>query len=207
MYRICPNPIPWNDVYKKLSLFAGSHQCKPPKPPLPLILAGWVYSNDYDKMERWQQTVEWAEANGCAEITEVLKEKDFYFSHDLSDYDVGPLGSPMYLEWNFESKIKPSDEELLKVLDRLCSSWEQTAGPELAAVTYPLGFSGAKRRKLLVRALQSFSPPWGGWVFLSHDNHKRRAFTRFRESVNKVIAPHMVDHIEFVLVPAEDDLV
>lgn len=205
MHMICPNPMPWNDVYTKLCMFAECHSCTPLKPPVPLILAGWAYSNDYEKMERWRQTIEWAKANGCEQITAAVKETDFYYAHNLSDYDSGPLGGPMYLEWNFESRIRPSDDELVVALDLLRSNWEQIVGDELGEVTYPHAFTGTKRRKLLVKALHSFTPSWGGWEFLASTS-VRRDFTRFRESVNKAIKPHMVDHVEFILVSTKDEL-
>ncbi len=57
MTKICPNPIPWNAVYQQ---FIHVREARPdlPKPPVPLILNGWVFSNDVEKMERWQETLQ-----------------------------------------------------------------------------------------------------------------------------------------------------
>ena len=75
MIRICPNPVAWDKAYRRLMAHARG-QCLPDEPPRPLILAGWVHSSDAQKMERWRGTVEWAKANGCAEIVEQVD--DFY---------------------------------------------------------------------------------------------------------------------------------
>ncbi len=57
MTKICPNPIPWNAVYQQL-IHVGEARPDLPKPPVPLILNGWVFSNDGEKMERWQETLQ-----------------------------------------------------------------------------------------------------------------------------------------------------
>ena len=40
MIKVCPNPIPWNNVFKKLSKFADDNE-NLSEPPVPLILNGW----------------------------------------------------------------------------------------------------------------------------------------------------------------------
>jgi hypothetical protein len=65
-------------------------------------------------------------------------------------------------------------------------------------VTRPVAFTGKKARRLLVQAEGEAIPPWGGWFDRSTEEAKRRTFTRFRSAVNKAIAPHEVDHIDFV---------
>jgi hypothetical protein len=79
MKRICPNPMPWNEAFKRLTEFAQLHPCAPPSPPKPLILAGWAYSNDVEKMRRWEETVAWAAKNGCANLMSGIPDSDFYF--------------------------------------------------------------------------------------------------------------------------------
>ena len=46
------------DLYREIGL------------PIPLILAGWVYSNDKQKEQRWDETIKWAEGNGLLWIIE-----------------------------------------------------------------------------------------------------------------------------------------
>ncbi len=197
MVRICPNPKPWNDVYDRLTTYAQTHDCMPPSPPVPMSLTGWVYSNDTEKMRRWEQTVEWATRNGCPELVEVTIE-DFY-SVDVPTSDaVGPGGDPRFRLWNYTEKTRPSTDQLAHYLEDLKSRWEDIVGPELSRITRPLAFKGAKARRLLVLADDTVSPPWGGWTHLSTVDSERRTFTRFREAINKAIAPHEVDHIDFI---------
>lgn len=92
MKRICPNPMPWNAAFERLTKFAQSHPSVPPEPPIPLILAGWAYSNDIDKMRRWEQTVAWASKNGCPHFLSNIPETDFYFAKNPTTYAVGPGG-------------------------------------------------------------------------------------------------------------------
>jgi hypothetical protein len=92
--KICPNPIPWNDVFTRLQAHASTYPCVPPMPPKPLILAGWAYSNDTEKLKRWEQTVSWADANGCPSLV-VVADKDFYLADNPTSYRIGPLGGPL----------------------------------------------------------------------------------------------------------------
>lgn len=197
MKRICPNPIPWNDAFERLTKFAKAHPCTPPSPPKPLILAGWAYSNDVEKMQRWEETVAWANDNGCLEFVREILDHDFYFVSESSTYTVGLAGGPMYRPWDFDSKLRPSSEEVARIFETLKCRWSEIVGPELAHITRPFAFTGEKARRLLVLADGSARPPWGGWLSLSHVETERRTFTRFRAAVNYAIAPHEIDHVDF----------
>jgi len=197
MKRICPNPMPWHVAFKRLSNYARLHYCTPPSPPEPLILAGWAYSNDVEKMRRWEETVAWAENNGCIEFVSGIPDQDFYFVDNPTSYTVGPLGGPMYRVWDFETKNRPSSEQIAQHMDTLLSQWPEIVGRELASITRPLAFTGKKARRLLVLASDAATPPWGAWMHLSTQESKRRTFTIFRAAINKAIVPHEVDHIDF----------
>jgi hypothetical protein len=93
MKRICPNPMPWNGVFERLMEHSKRHPCTPAIPPTPLILAGWAYSNDDDKMRRWEETTAWANANGCPEAVSNIPDSDFYFV----DRDAGAAARPSVL--------------------------------------------------------------------------------------------------------------
>ena len=74
-YYKCPLPIKWNEIYK-LILKNNIEN----KPPIPLILNGWVYSNDYEKEDRWKNTVEWLMNNYKEEnILPLLNENEKYY--------------------------------------------------------------------------------------------------------------------------------
>ena len=79
MKRVCPNPIPWNEAFKRLNRFAAINNCLPAEPPIPLILMGWVGSNNVEKRDRWNETVQWAINNGCIDLIDSIQDKDFYF--------------------------------------------------------------------------------------------------------------------------------
>ncbi len=83
MSLVCPTPQPWYRVYQSLKDFAANNPCNPSLPPIPLILNGWVYSSDFDKMLRWKKTIEWTRANGCSFIVENIPESDFYSTFEV----------------------------------------------------------------------------------------------------------------------------
>lgn len=188
--------MPWHEVFERLTAYARTHECVPAAPPTPLILAGWAYSNDIEKMRRWEETLAWATRNGCSDIV-AIPDTYFYCVDEPTSHTVGPLGGPMYRPWDFEAKERPSADQLSERLATLTSRWQDIVGPELGRATRPLAFSGAKGRRLLVQADAAVSPPWGGWSHLSPLESQRRTFTRFRASINKAIAPHEVDHVDF----------
>lgn len=197
MKRICPNPTPWHEVFEQLTKYAQSHPCTPSSPPKPLILAGWAYSNDIEKMQRWEETLKWAAKNGCANLVSGISNSDFYFAENPTNYTVGPLGGPMYRPWDFEAKSRPSSDQVIQLMDTLLSRWSEIVGSELAGVTRPLAFNGEKARRLLVLANTAATPPWGSWSQLSTQESKRRTFTHLRTAINNAISPHEVDHIDF----------
>ena len=197
MKRICPNPMPWHEAFERLTKYAQLHPCVPPLPPKPLILAGWAYSNDVEKMQRWEETVAWAAINGCTNLVSGIPDSAFYFVEKPASYEVGPLGGPMYRSWDFGAKSRPPADQLTQSMDILFSRWAEIVGNELANVTRPLLFSGEKARRLLILANATSNPPWGSWSQLSTQESKRRTFTHFRAAINEAIAPHEVDHIDF----------
>lgn len=196
--RICPNPIPWSKAYRRLLRFAERHECTPTFPPKPLALNGWVYSNDIDKMRRWEEMVDWACKNACADLVEGIPDDEFYFVDEPTACEIGPFGGPMYRPWDFETKSRPSAEVLERTLEDLIRRWPEIVGVQLAAITHPMTFTGKKARRLLVRADNGGSPPWGGWTRRSKVETERRTFTTFRSAINRAISPHEVDHVDFV---------
>jgi hypothetical protein len=202
MTRVCPQPSTWNEVYKRLLQVAASRPDLR-EVPVPLILAGWAWSNDLEKMDRWEMTVQWAKEAGCEEIVTAIADGDFRFVHVPTDYEVGPSGGPMYRPWDFERKDRPEESVLTAALAKLSIEWPAIAAG-FAVDTRPLCFSGDKARNLAVTILLNASPPpWGNWHKRSNVEAERRTFTNFRRAVNKAIYPHEVDHIEFVPLPPQ----
>jgi len=73
----CPQPNEWHRVHGELVRVHVARGSKGPKPPVPLILNGWVFSSAREKHERWARTIEWARANGCEELVNSIPESGF----------------------------------------------------------------------------------------------------------------------------------
>lgn len=83
MIRVCPLPRSWDRIYRELSVIASQNLNVPP-PPTALILAGWNFSSDAEKLFRWRETQLWAEVYGAVEIISQLNDADFYYVDELS---------------------------------------------------------------------------------------------------------------------------
>lgn len=103
--------MPWHEVFERPTSYARTRQCVPADPPKPLILAGWAYSNDIEKMRRWEETVAWATKNGCPDLVGI-SDTDFYYVDEPTSYNVGPLGGPRYRPWDFEGEKRPPADQL-----------------------------------------------------------------------------------------------
>jgi hypothetical protein len=159
---------------------------------------GGLIPNDVEKIQRWKETVEWADKNGCTEMVSGIPEQDFYSVEKPTSYMIGPMGGPMYCAWDFEVKGCPTSRQIKEYMDTLLSHWPEIVGNEIASITRPLAFTGRKARRLLVFADSAAIPPWGGWSHLSTQESKRRTFTLFRAAISKAISPHEADHIDFI---------
>ena len=111
---ICPLPDRWNEIYKdlcasyeiktgkKLPTYVADI-CKAGGPPTPLILNGWVFSNDTDKRRQWQETLRWAKQCDLLDLTRV-ENCDQYISSGCSQSD------GMYIE----SEYRDYTDNLIK---------------------------------------------------------------------------------------------
>src|SRR3990172_3370380 len=119
MEFVCPLPPLWNKIYRRVrsAWLKGGSQGSPP--PVPLILNGWVYSNDLDKKRRWESTVEWARERGLENLIPEIEQSQSYMVTELTAYEVGPMGGPMYLEWDYSPKPTPSAAEIESALRSL----------------------------------------------------------------------------------------
>jgi len=196
MERICPKPPVWNQVYQRLVRIAAT-RADLMEPPVPLILGGWIYSNDMEKRNRWLETVHWAQEAGCEDMLASLKAEDFYTREVLSDHEVGPEGGAMFRQRDLERKERPKESLLTMAMTQLTNEWP-TIAAGLSECTRPLFFTGDKARRLVVAVVSNTLPPWGQWHDLSSVEAERRTFTAFRKAVNKAISPHAVDHIDFI---------
>lgn len=79
--RLVPQPMKWNDLWqmiqKRVPAEQGSTKLLPP-----LILAGWNFSGDEEKRDRFLHHLEWACMHGIeqpvADYLARLKDNDWY---------------------------------------------------------------------------------------------------------------------------------
>lgn len=196
MKFVCPQPKSWAEVHSALTCAWETSGREGAPPPIPLILNGWTYSNDLEKAQRWQETVIWAKGRKLGRIVADLRDQDKYCVQEFTSYNVGPLGGPIYLAWNFEVKPIPDAGSVRTALALLIKDWLTIVGSEMDSMTKPLRFTGKKKRRLVVKADAAQVPPWGSWNHLGR-GADRRAFTRLRWAINQAISPLTVDHIDF----------
>jgi hypothetical protein len=197
MVVVCPLPQHWNAIYLTL-LKAATAGAELPPPPKPLILGGWAYSSDAEKQNRWLSTLQWAQKWGFQELIPELSTDMMYMTAVLSDVEIGPGYGPMHLPWNFEPRPTITAAEAEQHLQTICAQWDRIADGVVQRCTRPVRLTGAKYRRLVCEILSNEPAPWGLWDRLEKGPH-RRSFTELRKAVNVSIAPHMVDHIDFVL--------
>src|SRR5262245_37261291 len=99
MKVVCPMPSVWARIHRRLVDAWEQAGAEGEEPPMPLILAGWAYSNDAAKHDRWLDTIEWARRAGFASLIPELKPGERLEVRELSTYDIGPAYGPMYLRW------------------------------------------------------------------------------------------------------------
>jgi hypothetical protein len=65
-----PRPLPYHlaDLHGKLKKWADEHDCDPPQPPIPLILAAYHFSSEDEKDRAWHAMQQWAKRNGCPHL-------------------------------------------------------------------------------------------------------------------------------------------
>jgi hypothetical protein len=185
------------DAYQRLVRYCRCCGCTT-LPPRPIGLA-WDHSNDFNKLRRWELTIEWAERNGCTHILAEIFDYEFYVVSELSRDAYFRSEEVVHLPWTDDAKECPSPAELAKHLECLRAKWPTIVDEKIAQVTQPSNFMGRKARRLLVDVTGDALPPWGDWTSLSRVEDERRTFTRFRAAINELIKPHHVDHVDFVI--------
>src|ERR1022692_1731816 len=200
MKLVCPLPASWAAVYTVLTRAweeSGREGGREgPPPPVPLILAGWIATNDLEKAQRWQETVTWARDRDLERILADLREQDKYCVEEFTTYEVGPFGGPMYLTWNFDAKPVPDARSVQMAMAILLKEWPTHCWLGSRQDDQTARVHRKKKRRLVVKADAEQVPPWGSWNCLA-PGEDRRAFTRRRSAINQAISPLKVDHIYF----------
>jgi hypothetical protein len=191
MKFVSPQPNTWYAIYQRLKSHWDNEIKVGDAPPMVLVLSGWTMSSDFEKQDRWQMTLRWAEQNNCSHLISDLKEDEKYIVSELSSY------TPFYHEMKQHPKAyKPTKEEIQHALIELANKWNELLDEEFSINTRAVSFSGEKFRSLLVSYQSGYLPPWGSWT--NHlANGKPSKFTELRSRVNELIKPLEVDHINF----------
>lgn len=196
MIRVCPLPRIWGQIYNKLHTISLQNS-NIPSPPIALILAGWNFSDDFGKKNRWDDTLEWINKYGGEDLITSLTDNDYYC--------VEKLCRPAYLDYQYGDTsppaIRPADDELTNLIKKLSDLWDQIAGND-SRLTMPLDFSGTKARCLIVEYDTDSLPSWGTWGNEPggyHDQNftNKASFTALRQRINDAIHPHKIDHVVF----------
>ena len=64
--RVVPLPVNWNELWKSIDKEVPVERRKTNFPP-PLILAGWNFSSDKEKRDRFLYQLEWAVSHGLTD--------------------------------------------------------------------------------------------------------------------------------------------
>ena len=160
-------------------------------------MAGWNFSDDFEKHHRWESTVNWAEKYGGKELISALEDGDYYCVDILTraahlGYDWGEI-SP--------AATKPTKNDLVIFFRIIETHWDRIAGKD-SKFTRPIKFSGKKSRSLTIEYNTDALPSWGTWGNDPGGYHKqqfsdRTAFSTLRKNINNSIHPHKIDHIVF----------
>ena len=85
---VCPLPQIWNEIHQNLIL-AYKKENLTSKPPIPLILNGWMFSSEKEKFLRWKETFEWVSKNGLSNLLPDLNESQSYFGSPNDTFNYG----------------------------------------------------------------------------------------------------------------------
>tara|TARA_Y100001970_G_C14102679_1_gene786390 strand:- start:420 stop:1028 length:609 start_codon:yes stop_codon:yes gene_type:complete len=188
-------PLAWHKFYQKLELLYKKNDNIKTKPPVPLILNGWVFTSDEDKIQRWNDTVSWLTSYNLEYLLDDITEEDKYYVEKdfVTTYD--DLARFYRIHANREPRDKPDEKVVDNKLIELVDNWETIAGTTLSNCTKPVEFTGLKFRRLVCSADINTKPPWGEWDLI---NKNPISFRNFRKRVNSFIKPLEVDHIDFI---------
>ncbi len=154
------------------------------------MLSGWDASSNRERRDRWVELQRWSREWGFEELVpddDELPESAIY----RAEADSGGMARQFAIDYQqyHPPRPKPNKEDLSDYLRTLIDRWPEVAGETWAATSIPKRFTGSKGRRLLVHiAAESPFPFYGS------------GFSVLRASINAVIAPHAVDHVDAAIV-------
>ncbi|MEP6467356.1 MAG: hypothetical protein ABJB05_13690 [Parafilimonas sp.] len=192
MIFVSPQPSTWYKISIDLKAKWAQHNMTCSPPPVALVLSGWTMSNDFDKQERWLQTLKWVDNCNLQHLIPELKNEEKYFVEELSSWR--PFEAHDFVI--HPKRYKPTKDEKQNAILKIQANWKIYLGKEFAEKTKPIKLTGNKARRLLVQVDANYQPPWGTWTQISID--KKTLFANFRQKINNDISPIAVDHIDFL---------
>ena len=81
-------PQIWSEIHQELVLVCAKEHISL-NPPTPLILNGWMFSSDREKLFRWKETIEWAEKNGLSNLIPNLTDSQSFFGNPNNTFNYG----------------------------------------------------------------------------------------------------------------------
>jgi len=198
---LIPVPLPsdWSRIYHHLSeARLVINDVNIPMPPVPLILAGAAFSSANDILKRWEDLIAWANEYGFSDtlINNLPEPPNHNVAESIAGVSKNGKGWwPEIGEQFHDPKPKPNRKMVLDTLVKIKTNWKDIVGSELAQMTKPKKFTGQKFRRLVVYADSGINPSWGNWY---SSNRNPEVFRKFRKTINTVISPMKVDHIEFI---------
>jgi hypothetical protein len=143
---ICPVPGFWAFIASELiSFWKVNLKEAGPQPPY-IILSGWNYSDDVDRMETWMNCIKWAEERNCTHLIPQIPENSWYQQETLSRFksfeDFG-----IYNKFHKPSK-KLTKEERVHHFNILRSKWVTNFGTDY----FPKRLTGKKCKRLIVKS-------------------------------------------------------
>ena len=124
MTFISPQPNTWYKIWLGLKAIWEQDEMTCSPPPVALVLSGWTMSNDFDKLERWQQTLRLADSNQMNELIPELQEDEKYFVKNISSWR--PFEGHYYK--NHPAKNKPTNEEINTAIQTLKRFFVKSSG-------------------------------------------------------------------------------
>jgi len=190
MIFVSPQPNTWYKIWVNLKAIWVKNKMTCLPPPTALVLSSWTMSNDYDKLEQWQQTIKWVDTNKLTHLLSDLNDDEKYCVEELSYWRP-------FQNHNFHpEKYKPTIEEIQTTIQTIKNNWVNYVDNEFANNTKPLKLTGKKSRRLIVKVDKNYQPHWGTWTKINSD--KKEIFSNSRKHINSNIKPLEIDHIDFI---------
>lgn len=196
---ICPAPSTWAQIASDLIRFWKVELNNVgPSPPY-LVLSGWNYSDDYNKMNTWLNCIRWAEERDCSHLIPEIPENYWYQKDILYGFrslEENFINNKKFdkvskkltqeernLQFNAKPSKKLTKEERDHQFNLLKAKWAESFGDEY----FPKRLSGKKCKRLIVKSSK--------WKTHPQRNSHLKPITI--TNVNNLLEGHTIYEIDF----------